>query len=254
MRSTEGTSVIVTGGGSGLGEATAGHMARRGARVTICGRRPEKVKSVAESIGPNCAWVRADVDDPDDRARIIDTALEHGGGIDVLVNNAGNRYAAPLAEIEEKKAAGLYQTSVISPIMLAQLALPHLVERKGAIIFIGSVDVRRALPDSSVFASSKAAVHRLTGVLAAELGPRGVRVNCVAVGAVATEIDARAGLMSAEESRKLVDEVFGPITPLRRSGSAEEVAEAIEYLAYSEWTTGAILDVDGGLGLGELSL
>ena len=70
------------------------------------------------------------------------------------------------------------------------------------------------------------------------------------VGAVLTEIDARAGLMSVEESRKLLGEVFGPITPLSRSGRAEEVAEAIEYLSFAEWTTGAVLDVDGGLGLG----
>lgn len=243
MRSVEGTSVVVTGGGSGLGEATARHMARRGARVTICGRRSEKVRSVAGSIGPNCAWLRADVDDPDDRARIIDAALGHGGGVDVLVNNAGNRYAAPLAEVEEERVTGMYQTNVVSPIMLSKLALPHLAERKGSIVFIGSVDVRRALPPSAAYAPAKAAVHRLTGVLAAELGPRGVRVNCVAVGAVATEIDARAGLMGAEESRRVVEEVFGPITPLRRPGSAEEVAEAIEYLAYSEWTTGAVLDV-----------
>ena len=255
MRSTEGTSVIVTGGGSGLGAATAEHMARRGARVTICGRRPEKVRSVAESIGPNCAWVQADIDDPEDRARIIDTAIEHGSGIDVLVNTAGNRYVAPLSGIEEEQVAALYQTSVISPIMLTQLALPHLIERKGAIIFIGSVDVRRAMPPAAVHAPAYAALHRLTGVLAAELGSQGVRVNCVAVGAVATEIDARAGLASGvEETRRLIEEVFDPITPLRRSGRAKEVAEAIEYLAYSEWTTGAILDVDGGLGLGTLNL
>jgi NAD(P)-dependent dehydrogenase (short-subunit alcohol dehydrogenase family) len=223
-------------------------MASRGARVTICGRRPEKVRSVAESIGPAAAWLEADVDDPDDRARIVDNAGEHGGGIDVLVNNAGNRYAAPLAEVEESQVASMHQTNVVSPIMLAQLALPHLTEREGAIIFIGSVDVRRALPPAAAYAPTKAAVHRLTG----ELGPQGVRVNCVAVGAVATEIDARAGLATVEETRKLIDEVFAPATPLRRSGSAEEVAEAIEYLAYSEWTTGAFLDVDGGLGLGEL--
>lgn len=148
----------------------------------------------------------------------------------------------------------MYQNNVVSPIMLTQLALPHLVEREGAIVFIGSVDVRRVLPPAAAYAPAKAAVHRLTGVLAAELGPRGVRVNCVSVGAVATEIDARAGVMSEEESRRLVDEVFAPISLLRRSGNAEEVAEAIEYLAYSEWTTGSILDVDGGLGLGELQL
>ena len=148
----------------------------------------------------------------------------------------------------------MYQTNVVSPIMLTKLALSHLTERKGAIVFIGSVDVRRVLPPAVAYAPPKAAVHRLTGVLAAELGPRGVRVNCVAPGAVATEIDTRAGLMSAEELRRLVEEVFAPATPLRRSGSAEEVAEAIEYLSYAEWTTGAILDVDGGLGLGRLYL
>ena len=252
MRSVEGTSVVVTGGGSGLGAATAAHMAGRGARVTICGRRPEKVRSVAESIGPSCAWLRADIDDQDDRARIVDAALEHGGGVDVLVNNAGNRYAAPLAEIEEERLADVYQTGVVSPTMLSRLALPHLIERGGSIIFIGSVDVRRAMPPAAAVAPAYAALQRLTGVLAAELGPRGVRVNCVSVGAVATEIDARAGLTSGvEESRRLVEEAFGPITPLRRPGRAEEVAEAIGYLAYSEWTTGAVLDVDGGFGLGD---
>ena len=95
-------------------------------------------------------------------------------------------------------------------------------------VFIGSVDVRRALPPAAAYAPAKAAVQRLAGVLAAELGPQGIRVNCVSVGAVATEIDARAGLMSEKESRRLVEEVFGPITPLRRPGKAEEVAEAIE--------------------------
>lgn len=252
MRSVDNTSVIVTGGGSGLGAATATHLAGRGARVTICGRRPEKVRSVAEAIGPAAAWLQADVDDPDDRVRIVDAAVEHGGGIDVLVNNAGNLYAAPLAEIEEQRVADMYRTNVISPIMLTQLALPRLVERNGSVIYIGSVDVRRALPPAAVYAPIKAAVHRLAGVLAAELGPQGVRVNCVAVGAVATEIEARAGGVSVDESRTRVDEAFAPVTPLRRTGDPREVAEAIEYLAYAEWTTGAVLDVDGGLGLGAL--
>lgn len=166
MRSVEGTSVMVTGGGSGLGAAAASHLARRGARVTICGRRPEKVRSVAESIGAAAAWIEADVDDPDDRARIVGASLGHGGGIDVLVNNAGNRYAAPLEEIEESQVASMYQNNVVSPIMLSQLALPHLVERKGAVVFIGSVDVRRVLPPAAAYAPAKAAVHRLTGVLA----------------------------------------------------------------------------------------
>ncbi|WCO68062.1 SDR family NAD(P)-dependent oxidoreductase [Iamia majanohamensis] len=254
MRTVADSSVIVTGGGSGLGAATAAHLAERGARVTICGRRPEKVRTVAEAIGPAAAWVQADVDDPDDRARLVDAAVDHGGGIDVLVHCAGNLHAAPLAEIDEEDLVAMYRTNVISPTMLTQRALPHLVARQGAVVFVGAVDVRRVMAPAAVYAPSKAAVHRLTEVLAVELGPQGVRVSCVAVGAVATEIAVRSGALAAESAAREVEETFGPVTPLRRTGDPREVAEAIEHLAYAEWTTGAILDVDGGLGLGELEV
>jgi NAD(P)-dependent dehydrogenase (short-subunit alcohol dehydrogenase family) len=108
---------------------------------------------------------------------------------------------------------------------------------------------RRAFPGASPYAATKGAVETLTRVLAAELGPRGVRVNCVAPGAVFTEINQRAGLADDEAALKRLQSM-APLHPLGRIGTEEEIAEGIEYLIRAEWTTGAQLDVDGGLGLG----
>jgi NAD(P)-dependent dehydrogenase (short-subunit alcohol dehydrogenase family) len=133
--------------------------------------------------------------------------------------------------------------------LLTGLAVPHLAARKGAVIFLGSIHNRRAFPGAAPYAATKGAVETLTRVLAAELGPKGVRVNCVAPGAVFTEINQRAGL--ADDAGALARlEAMAPLHPLGRIGTAEEVAEAVEYLVRAEWTTGAQLDVDGGLGLG----
>lgn len=249
MRPVEGMSVVVTGGGSGIGAATARHFADRGAKVTICGRRAERVREVADAIGPACTWVRADVSVADDRAALIDAAIAHGGGIDLLVHAAADMYRGPLAELEEQRLVELLHGNVVAPMMLTGLALPHLVERRGCVVLFGSVHVKRAFPGASPYAASKGALETLTGVLAAELGPRGVRVSCVRPGGVFTEINQRAGLFDDETARRRIEDL-GPAHALGRPGTPEEVAEAIEYLATAEWTTGAVLVVDGGLGLG----
>lgn len=249
MRPVEGMSVVVTGGGSGIGAATARHFADRGAKVTICGRRAERVREVADAIGPACTWVRADVSVADDRAALIDAAIAHGGGIDLLVHAAADMYRGPLAELEEQRLVELLHGNVVAPMMLTGLALPHLAERRGCVVLFGSVHVKRAFPGASPYAASKGALETLTGVLAAELGPRGVRVSCVRPGGVFTEINQRAGLFDDETARRRIEDL-GPAHALGRPGTPEEVAEAIEYLATAEWTTGAVLVVDGGLGLG----
>lgn len=249
MRNLEKCSALITGGGSGLGEGTARYLADRGARVTICGRRLAKVDAVARAIGPSCQAVEADVTRADDRAALVEAAIQHGGGIDLLVNNAGNMLRQSVEEYDEEALLQLFHANVISGMMLTRAALPALEATSGSVVFIGSVHNRRAFPGASPYAATKGALEALTKVLAAELGARAIRVNCVVPGAVLTEINQRAGLMDDEQARARL-EGMASMHALGRIGSSAEIAEAIAYLACAEWTTGAVLEVDGGLGLG----
>ena len=139
--------------------------------------------------------------------------------------------------------------NVVAGIMLTGLCVEALSARSGAVIFIGSIHNRRAFPGASPYAATKGAVETLTPVLAAELGSRRIRVNCVAPGAVLTEINQRAGLVTDEEAKTRLESMVD-LHALDRTGTEEEIAEAIAYLVCAEWTTGALIDVDGGLGLG----
>ena len=249
MRDIRGMSVLVTGGGSGIGEGVARYYVERGARVTICGRRAEKVAAVSHELGESCLGVQSDVTSDQDRQRLVEAAVEHGGGLDALVSNAGNMYRGPLATLEADKVLELFNTNVVAGMMLTQLAVSHLAARQGAVIFLGSVHTRRAFPGASPYSATKAALESVTRVFAAELGSEGVRVNCVVPGAVPTEINQRAGLVDDAMARARLD-AMAPIHALGRIGTTDEIAEAIDYLVRGEWTTGAVLDVDGGLGLG----
>lgn len=243
-------SVLVTGGGSGLGAGIAEHFAARGARVTISGRRAHKLAAVATEIGDACRAVTGDVTVNADRRAMVAAAVEHGGGrLDVLVNNAGNMYRGPLAELDEAELRRVFDSNVIGAMMLTQAALPHLVEAAGAVVFMGSVHSQRAFPGASPYAATKGAIETLTGVLAAELGPQGVRVSCIRPGAVFSEINQRAGLFDDETALARLQGLAGAHA-LGRIGTVVEIAEAVEYVACAEWTTGGIVTVDGGLALG----
>jgi NAD(P)-dependent dehydrogenase (short-subunit alcohol dehydrogenase family) len=246
-------SVLVTGGGSGIGEGTARYFVRHGAKVTICGRREEKLRAVAEDIGPACRYQVADITRDEDCGRIIHAAVAHGGGLDALINNAGNMLRGPITEMNRAELLEVFDANVVSGMILTGLAVPHLEARRGAVIFIGSVHTRRSYPGASPYAATKGAVEVLTKVLAAELGARGIRVNCVIPGAVSTELNIRAGITTAEEQVVRM-RALESSHALGRIGTEEELAEAIAHMSCAEWTTGSSLVVDGGLSLGISSL
>mgnify|MGYP001812122863 CR=1 FL=1 len=205
--------------------------------------------SVAESIGPACLAVSGDVTVAQDRARMVAGAVDHGGGLDALVNNAGNMYRGPLPSLTEQGLQDIFNSNVISAMLLSGLCVEHLARRNGAIVFLGSIHNRRAFPGVSPYAATKGAVESLTKSFAAELGPQGIRVNSVAPGAVFTEINKRAGRFDDDQALARLQGMSG-LHALGRIGEAAEVAEAIAYFITAPWTTGTVLDVDGGLGLG----
>ncbi|HVB42835.1 MAG TPA: SDR family oxidoreductase [Streptosporangiaceae bacterium] len=243
------TSVLVTGGGSGIGAAIARHFAALGARVTIAGRRPDKVGAVAESIGEACLAVPADVTRKRDRDDLVAAAIEHGDGLHTLVNAAGNMYRGRIDQLDEDRLLEVFRANVVGPMQLTGAALSALRESRGNVILFGSVHTQRAFPGASPYAATKGALETLTGVLAAELGPSGVRVNCIRPGAVPTEINTRAGLGTARESLQRLQSL-APAHALGRIGTGEQIAEGAAYLATADWVTGTVLTIDGGLSLG----
>ena len=249
MKSLKDMSILVTGGGSGIGLGTARYCIERGAKVTICGRREDKIKAAASELGDACHGVAADITVAADRQKLLGATIDHGGKLDALVNNAGNMYRGAITELDENALQEVFHTNVIAAMMLTGLCAPHLAQRKGAVVFVGSIHTRRAFPGASPYAATKAAVQGLTRVLAAEMGEQKIRVNCLLPGAVFTEINQRAGLMDDETALQRL-EGMSDLHALGRIGTTEEIAEAMAYLICAEWVTGAMIDIDGGLGLG----
>ena len=253
MRPVEGMSILITGGGSGLGAGAAEHFCKLGAKVTISGRRREKIEAEAAAIGPNCLGVAGDVTVDADRRSMIDAAVAHGGGkLDALLSNAGNMYRGAIDELDEQQLLDIFNTNVVAGMMLTQEALPHLVKSEGAIIFMGSVYTVRAYPGAAPYAATKGALEALVKVLATELGPRNIRVNAVRPGAVPTEINVRAGIFSEDAAMQRLQSMASHHA-VGRIGTSLEIAEGIEYLIRAEWVTGTVLAVDGGMGLGVIS-
>lgn len=254
MNTLQDKSILVTGGGSGIGEGCARHFAACGARVTISGRRPERIRAVAESIGPNCSWVAGDVTKAEDRQAMLEQAMAHGGGrLDGLVNNAGITHHSGILNVTPEALHEVLEANLVAPTLLTQAALPALEASQGCVIFISSVHTRLALPGRLAYAASKGGIQTLSRVLAAELGPRKIRVNCVIPGAVATEINAAAANQTPEQAKAFF-QGLAHLHPIGRIGEAVDIARAMEYLINADWTTGAVLDVDGGMGLGATRL
>ena len=241
--------VIVTGGSSGIGRAAALRFAALGARVVITGRRAAALEAVAAGHSDIVAAV-ADAASPEDAGRVVGEAVERWGRLDVLVNNAGAGAILPLAEATAEQIRRILAVNVLGPSLLAAAALPHLAAARGAIVNISSTFGHRPAAGLSHYAASKAALEHLTRCWALELAPQGIRVNAVAPGP--TESGALTGMMGlSPEQAAAVEEQEREQIPLGRRGEPDEVARWIVRLAdpASDWVTGQVIAVDGGLGL-----
>ena len=240
--------VLVTGGGSGIGLATAQAFAASGAAVAIAGRTAERLEAAAKSLrdetGARIECFTADVTDGAQCAALVADVVARLGRIDVLVNNAGGGRHAPLRKFRTDKWRAEFDLNVHSAFYCAQAAADHMIERgSGSIVNISSLAGLHGTMGVAAYSAAKAGLQMFTRVAAAEWGPRGVRVNCVAAGMIATELAqanwAKTGFDAAGSSQAF---------PLRRPGRPYEVAQAVLFFASdaASYITGEVLAVAGG--------
>jgi citronellol/citronellal dehydrogenase len=243
---------LVTGGGTGIGRATALELAATGASVVVCGRRAEpldRVREEAETLGAECLALSADVREPGEVERVTSVALERFGHVDVLVNNAGGQFSAPAEEISDKgwRAVERVTLDAVWSITRAVAARSMIPRGGGLIVFVG-FSPRRGIPGFAHASAGRAAVANLATGLALEWSRYAIRTVCVAPGTILTEGVEGYGAEAIEGWRRQV--------PLGRLGRPEEVASLIAFLASpgGGYITGTTIVVDGGVdawGLGE---
>ena len=241
------THAAITGGNSGIGLAIARAFRDQGAKVAILGRDPETLKSAAADLGPDTVATAGDVSNLEDLDRFfadIDSAL---GALDTLVVNAGVYEAAPVAETSPEFFDRMSDVNFRGAFFTVQRALPLL--RDGAsIILVTSTINESGVPGLAVYAATKAAVRSLARSFAAELQPRGIRVNALSPGIIDTPIFDRLGLTDNQLEGLKTD--LQVQVPMGRLGTPEEIARAAVFLASHDasYITGAEWPVSGGLG------
>lgn len=242
MENFEKKVVLITGGGTGIGKATASAFITKGAMVVITGRRQAVLEQTIQELGAQSYAISGDVSKSGEPNRIIEEVISKFGRLDVLVNNAGTGSMGPLSHTTDEVIESIFRTNVFAPLALIREATTHLAESKGAVINISSVAAGGMMPGVAAYASSKAAVEHATRLLAAELGPMGIRVNAVAPGLTDTDIT---------ESVKANEQMLGMIisqTPMGRLGEPKDIANAVILLAESRagWITGQCVQAGGG--------
>jgi NAD(P)-dependent dehydrogenase (short-subunit alcohol dehydrogenase family) len=241
--------VIVTGGSSGIGRAAALRFARAGASVLVVGRNEEALAEVAAGItaaGGRAAPCVADVTAPDAPGRIVDAALSHAGGLDVLVNAAGIIGSGSVETTTDAQWDTMMDINVRAPFRLMRAALGALIASHGSIVNVSSVTGLRSFPGILAYCVSKSGVDQLTRCSALELAPKGVRVNAVNPGVVVSNLHRRGGMN--DDSYAAFLEHSRQTHPIGRPGEPAEIADLIFYLASPEaaWITGETISIDGG--------
>jgi 3-oxoacyl-[acyl-carrier protein] reductase/pteridine reductase len=233
--------VLITGAARRLGRASALSLARSGASVAITFRRSRReaqaTVAALRKLGVSAQAVECDVTDEGSVRKAITSVVGGFGGIDILINNAGNYETVGFENITVEQWDAMFASNTRGPFLVSREALQTLRNRKGKIIHLGSLGGVRPWADHAHYCSSKAALHMLTRVMAKALAPE-IAVNCVAPGMIDLGEKAASAFMKR----------MAKVTPMKRNGTAEDVAAAVQFFAEApHFITGQLLVVDGGL-------
>jgi meso-butanediol dehydrogenase/(S,S)-butanediol dehydrogenase/diacetyl reductase len=254
---SEGLAALVTGGGSGIGEAIARRLAGDGMRVCVNGRREQPLRRVAGEIG-GC-WAAGDTGIPDQAAAVVGSAVEQLGRLDALVVNAGISHSGSVLTQTPEGWDGVIRTNLTAGFLICHAALPHLERSGGSVVAVSSLAALRAAPESAAYCVSKAGLVMLMRSIAVDFGPRGVRANAVCPGWIRT--DMADGAMDEVAQMRGTDREGAyrrvhKTMPIRRPGETDEVSSLVAWLLSpaASYVNGAAIPIDGGMSVLDLGL
>ncbi len=260
MKKLEDKTALITGGGSGIGAAIARRFVEEGARVCVAGRRQAALDDVVRALPPDSAVsICGDVSCEDDIDVMIAKAVDFGGKLDILVNNAAMEVPGTVADIETDLWRKALDTNLTGPFLLMKKSIPHMIQNGGgSIINVASLAGLRSIPAGAAYCSTKAGLIMLTRQAALDYGPLKIRCNAVCPGGVRTDMLERSVGPLAEKLGTDVDgfmAYFSSMVPMRRVALPEEISGLCSYLASDDSTymTGAVLVIDGGAAVVDIS-
>lgn len=241
--------IIVTGGSSGLGLATAQLLHQQGNQVIITGRDPKKLNDALEIIGSGCDAIALDMNDETQFPEFVNRIINKYGKIDALVNNAGINSKKAFLEVTDADFDNILKVNTSGVFSLTREVVRHMIhnEINGSIVNISSMAAQYGIPYVIAYTASKTAIEGMTRALAVELGSKGIRVNAVAPGFIKTPMSAKALDNDPERKNKVLSR-----TPLGILGEPIDIAHAVSFLisAEAKFINGVILKVDGGNSIG----
>jgi len=242
----KGKRALITGGTSGIGLATARQFLSEGARVAVTGTNPASLHAAGQELGPQALIVASNAGDIGAQQALAKSVGEAFGQLDILVVNAGIAEMRPLEKWDEGAFDRSFAISFKGPFFLIQALLP-LFANPASIVLTTSINAHIGMPNTSIYGASKAALLSLARTLSGELIPRGIRLNAVSPGPIATALYDKLGL--AKVDLQAMSDALKNQVPARRFGNPAEIAQAIVFLASDEaaFTVGSELVIDGGL-------
>lgn len=240
---------IVTGGGSGIGLAITEKFVQNNIHTIIVGRDEKKLCTAKEKLGELCEPMQGDLSELSSIPKLVNRIIEKHGRIDILVNNAGINLKKEFTEVTDEEFQKIILTNVTAVFSLSREVVKCMFEKKisGSIINISSMASQYGIPKVIAYTASKSAIEGMTRSMAVDLSPKGIRVNCIAPGFIATDMSAKA--LNNDPERK--NKVLGR-TPMRELGDPSDIGDAALFLSSdaAKYITGVVLPVDGGNSIG----